>query len=238
MSDRSRSERRARQLPLALDHRPAQTRDDLVVTAANREAVALVDRWPDWPSYLAVLVGPPGSGKSHLGAVWRERSDAIELRAGAFELPQVDDSGRLPAVLIDDADAPGLDEKALFHLLNAARGAGSSVLLTARRGSANWGVRLPDLASRLNAAALAEIGAPDDALLQGVIAKLFADRQVEVEPQVAQFVVRRMERSLTAAMRLVAALDRAALERKSRITRALAAEVLEEPPFEPQVPES
>lgn len=225
MSGAKRGGKGARQLPLALDHRPGRTRDDLVVTAANREAVALVDRWPDWPSYLAVLVGPPGSGKSHLAAVWRERSGAMELRPNALGGFQAVGSD-VPPALVDDADAPGLDEKALFHLLNAARAAGSSVLLTARRMPANWGVHLPDLASRLRTAALAEIGAPDDTLLEGVVAKLFADRQVEVEPHVVQFVVRRMERSLTAAMRLVDALDRAALERQSRITRALAAEVL------------
>jgi len=223
LSGQGRGGKGARQLPLALDHRPGQTRDDLVVTPANREAVALVDRWPDWPSYLALLVGPPGSGKSHLGAVWREMSDAAELRADALAPVGRDPQ---PPILIDDADGPDLDEEGLFHLLNAARAAGASVLLTARRAPATWGVRLPDLASRLRTAALAEIGAPDDALLEGVIAKLFADRQVEVEPHVMQFVVRRMERSLTAAMRLVDALDRAALERKSRITRALAAEVL------------
>lgn len=225
MSAGGRGGKGARQLPLALDHRPGRSRDDLVVTPANREALALVDRWPDWPSFLAVLVGPPGSGKSHLAAVWRERSGAVELGPDSLSAYEALEGG-LPSMLVDDADTPALDEEALFHLLNAARAAGSSVLLTARRAPVNWGVQLPDLASRLKAAALAEIGAPDDALLEGVVAKLFADRQVEVEPHVVQFVTRRMERSLTAAMWLVEALDRAALERKGRITRALAAEVL------------
>ena len=78
---------------------------------------------------------------------------------------------------------------------------------------------LPDLASRLKAAATVEIREPDDLLLAGVITKLFADRQVEVEPHVVQFLVRRIERSLSTAIRVVERLDRAALEQKTRITR-------------------
>ena len=129
-------------------------------------------------------------------------------------------------VLIDDADRADLDEAGLFHLINAVRAAGTHLLLTARRFPSAWGVRLPDLASRLKAPPVVEILEPDDLLLAGVITKLFADRQVEVEPHVVQFLVRRIERSLSTAIAVVERLDRAALEQKSRITRALAAETV------------
>ena len=129
------------------------------------------------------------------------------------------------ALAIDDADQ-GLDEHGLFHLINAARSAGTHILLTSRRFPSAWGVRLPDLVSRLQAAATVEILEPDDHLLAAVITKLFADRQVEVEPHVVQFLVRRIERSLSTAIDVVDRLDRAAMEQKSRITRALAAQTL------------
>ena len=41
-----------------------------------------------------------------------------------------------------------------------------------------------------------------------------------------QYLVRRIERSLATAMRVVERLDRTALERKMPITRALAAEIV------------
>jgi chromosomal replication initiation ATPase DnaA len=87
-------------------------------------------------------------------------------------------------------------------------------------------VKLPDLVSRLKAATIVEIGEPDDMLLAGVITKLFADRQVEVEPYVVHYIVRRIERSLVTAIGVVEKLDRTALEQKTRITRALAAQVI------------
>lgn len=213
-----------RQLPLDLGHGTGYSRDELVVSATNREAAALVDRWPDWPSPVVVLAGPAGSGKTHLASIWHARANAVAVEASRIG-EHIADLGDRP-VLIDDVDKTAIDEAGLFHLINTVRAAGSTLLLTARRFPSAWGVALPDLISRLRAAATVEIHEPDDLLLAGVITKLFADRQVEVEPHVVQYLVRRIERSLATAMRVVERLDRAALERKTPITRTLAAETV------------
>lgn len=214
-----------RQIPLELGHAPGLSRDDLVISDANRAAVALIDRWPEWPSALTVLAGPTGSGKSHIAAVWQEMSGARAIDGRDISADTVESAGAGP-ILIDDADLAVIDETGLFHLINAVRAAGTHLLMTGRRFPSAWGTKLPDLASRLRTAATVEIGEPDDALLSGVITKLFADRQIEVEPHVIQFIARRIERSLSTAIRLVDALDRAALESKSRITRGLAGDVI------------
>lgn len=215
---------RPRQLPLDLGHGTAYSRDDLVVSPSNVQAAALVDRWPDWPAPVVVLAGPAGSGKTHLAHIWREAADAVSIERGKIAQGAAAFDGR--PVLIDDIDAGAFDQNGLFHLINSVRGAGSHLLLTARRFPAAWGTTLPDLASRLKAAATVEIHEPDDVLLAGVITKLFADRQVEVEPHVVHYLVRRIERSLATAMRVVERLDRMALEQKARITRAMAADAV------------
>lgn len=217
---------RPRQLPLDLDSPPRLSRDDFIAGSANAAALALVEAWPDWPSVHVVIAGPPGAGKSHLAAIWRERCGATALAPSALGGDALAAMRRGPVVL-DDADAPGLDETGLFHLLNEARGEGHHVLMTARRFPAAWGVRLPDLASRLRAAATVELHEPDDLLLAAVMTKLFADRQVEVEPNVVQYLVRRIERSLATANAVVQRLDRRALEEGTRISRQLAARVLD-----------
>jgi chromosomal replication initiation ATPase DnaA len=208
-----------RQLPLDLGHEPGYSRDDLIVSASNMGAVDIVDRWPGWISPVVVLAGPTGSGKTHLAAVWKAESDAIVIHArniGAV-------SGERGPFLIDDIGDGPIDEPGLFHLINTVRQSGSSLLMTSRKWPANWPVTLPDLASRLKAATTVEIGKPDDMLLSGVLYKLFADRQVAVDPNVISFLVSHIERSLSTANRIVDRLDRAALEKKSKITRALAA---------------
>ncbi|HMF68199.1 MAG TPA: hypothetical protein VK602_11385, partial [Phyllobacterium sp.] len=169
-----------RHLPLDLGHEPGYSRDDLIVSASNMAAVDIVDRWPGWISPVVVLAGPTGSGKTHLAAVWKAESDAIVLDAQSIGTA----SGEKGPFLIDDVGSGPIDESGLFHLINSVRQSGSSLLMTSRKWPANWPVTLPDLASRLKAATIVEIGEPDDMLLSGVLYKLFADRQIAVDPNV------------------------------------------------------
>lgn len=214
-----------RQLPLDLPIHERRGREDWIVSAANRAATELIDRWPDWPSDVVLVVGPIGSGKSHLAHLFAQRAGATVVAAA--DLAALDPL-RLAAagpVVVEDAGA-GVDETAMFHLLNATRQAGVSLLVTATTPIGEWRLVLPDLVSRLRAATPVALDEPDDALLEAVIAKLFADRQTVVDPAVVAYVARRMERSFVVAHDLVAALDREALAAKAPIGRAVAARVL------------
>lgn len=214
-----------RQLPLDLGHEPGYDRDDLIVTASNRGAVDLIDAWPAWPSPFVVLAGPTGSGKTHLAAIWRANSGAAVVDARHIDQLSLEKAASGP-VLIDDIGGSAIDETGLFHLMNVVRQSGTSLLMTSRRWPIHWPLALPDLISRLKAASTVEILEPDDFLLTAVIHKLFADRQIAVEPNVVSYLVGRIERSLSTANHVVDRLDRSALEQKTRITRNLAASVL------------
>ncbi|HSI02747.1 MAG TPA: DnaA/Hda family protein [Reyranella sp.] len=209
---------------------PTYAREDFVVSHGNREALAWVDRWPDWPAPALALSGPPGSGKTHLGRIWAARTTAA-LRTGAdFEAKSVADLAALTAahaaVLVDDADrAP---DRSLFHLYNLVRERRGHLLLLSELPPAHWRIALPDLASRLRAAPAIAVASPDDELLGSIILKQLADRQLHAGPGVVQYLVARMERSAEVARRLVAALDRRALAERREIDRRLAADVLSE----------
>jgi len=222
------------QLALDLPHRAATGRDDFLVSAANEAAVAAVDAWPEWPNPVLVLAGAPGSGKSHLADVWRARSRASLVAASQLSSDAVPVLMEAGAVVVEDAPGANLDEVALFHLINLARETGGSILVTARDFPAQWQIALPDLRSRLNAAQVVALGDPDDALLRGVLVKLFADRQLAVGEPVISYMLTRMERSFDAARLLVAAIDERALAERAEITRSLAAKVMQEK-FEPDL---
>jgi chromosomal replication initiation ATPase DnaA len=219
----------AEQLALDLGQRPALGQEDFLVAPSNAEAVAWLDRWPDWPSHVLAIHGPPGCGKSHLAHVWRALTGAPIVAASALADRDPLELAAGAQGLVIEATGGKLDEIALLHLYNLLAERHVFLLLTGREPPARWRLGLPDLRSRLNAAPAVAIHPPDDGLLAAVLVKLFADRQLRVEPGVVSYAVGRMERSFEAARDLVAALDRVALARRRRITVALARELLERP---------
>ena len=216
----------SKQLVLDLGHRSAHGVDDFLVAPCNRDAVAWLDRWPDWPAPALALFGPAACGKTHLAHIWMTRSGAQMLSAARLAESAPDRLlAQTPNMVVDDA-GPGIDERSLLHLYNMVGEAGGHLLLTGRIAPARWAVGLADLRSRLNAAPAVAIGRPDDALIGAVLVKLFADRQLQVDGEVLAYVVARMERTFAAARALVAALDRSALAAHRRITIPLAREVM------------
>jgi chromosomal replication initiation ATPase DnaA len=211
------------QLRLDFAHTAASGAEDFMPGAPNREALAWLARWPDWPGPALVLHGPRGCGKSHLARIWLTRTGGGWLTPGALAAADPDAHH---AWVLDDAE-PVVDEKALLSFYNRLRECGGHLLLTARQPVGGWTLQLPDLASRLRAAAVVAIGPPDDALLGAILLKLFADRQLVVPEALIAYLIRHMERSFDAAQAIVAGLDAASLRQRRPITVALAHALLE-----------
>ena len=214
------------QLALALDHAESHAREDFLEGPSNEAALNLIERWPDWPNRVVVLAGPEGSGKSHLAAIWADLAGARFLAGHALAETSLLPALSTGALVIEDLASDAIDERSLFHLINLAREEEAFVLVTARTPPSGWTLQVPDLASRLRALPVVELGAPDDALLRAVLVKLFADRQVTIDESLLAYLAPRMERSFAAARGLVEALDREALRLKRPVTRTLAADVL------------
>ena len=205
------------------------TRANFCVSPANALALAAVDDWRNWPNRKMILIGPQGAGKSHLTQIWAQEATAVLIHAtrlAGADIPALATHG---SVAIEDAETLAGDragEAALFHLHNLLATSGS-LLVTANAPPRDWGLTLPDLASRLQATALTRLDAPDDDLLTAVLAKLFADRKLAISTNLIPYLVVRMDRSIAAARSLAGALDARALSQHRPITRAMAAEILE-----------
>lgn len=217
-----------RQLAFDLPSQVHYRREDFFVSPANAGALAALDDWRGWPGGKMVLTGPPGAGKTHLARLWAAQTGAAVVSAADLadeDLPAL--AARSP-VAVEDADAIAGDRRAetrLFHLHNLLLPAGR-LLVTADRPVRDWGLVLPDLLSRMQAAGVARIDGPDDVLLSAVLVKLFADRQIAAPANLIPYLVARMDRSIAAARDLVAVLDARSLAAGRPVTRSLAAAVL------------
>jgi chromosomal replication initiation ATPase DnaA len=188
--------------------------------------LALVDSWPEWPNRIMLLVGPEGSGKSHLAAIWAEQAGARSISAHALTAASVPGALATGALVVEDLNASDFDERALFHLMNLAREDEAFVLITARVPPSASQIELRDLRSRLRAVPVVTLLPPDDQLFRALIVKFCADRQMTVDESLVGYLATRIERSYAAVRRAVELLDSEALRLGRPVTRALAAELL------------
>jgi chromosomal replication initiation ATPase DnaA len=214
-----------RQLVLALDHAVSFAREDFLGGPSNASALTLIERWPDWPDRIMALVGPEGAGKSHLAAIWAETTGARVLAAKLLPETDLPSAFATGALVVEDLDPTDLDERALFHLINLAKEERAYVLLTSRLAPAGFPVAIRDLASRLRAVPTVALAPPDDDLLRLLIVKLAADRQINVDEPLVNYLANRIERSFAAAHAAVVRLDEEAMRQHRPVTRALAAEL-------------
>lgn len=215
-----------KQLVLDLPHREALGSEDFLVSSNNEAAVDLVDSWPEWTAKGAIVVGPTGSGKSHLTHVWRLKSGAETISGATINEHVIVLLRKHGAIAIEDIDKGISDERIFFHILNLLREKGYALLVTSSIAPGDLKISLPDLRSRLVALPIVYIKPPDTELLKAVMIKLFSDRQLVVEPHVVNFLSLHMERSFEALRNIVEACDRLALSKQRNVTRAVAAEVL------------
>ncbi|QDI76289.1 HdaA/DnaA family protein [Leisingera aquaemixtae] len=220
----------AHQLSFDLPAKPALGREDFFVAPSNAMAVALLDPQFAWPSGKLVLTGPKGAGKSHLAHVWASQTGARIIPAAKLTAGAVPELAHGP-IAVEDVPQIAADperQNALFHLHNLVLAQGHALVMTGQPAPNLWGLTLPDLQSRVQAATHAELQPPDDQLLAVVLAKLFNDRQITPKPDVIPYLVAHMDRSFAAAAQMVRRLDHLSLAEKRSLTRPLAVRVLSE----------
>lgn len=206
---------------LALKQPWPYDRANFIVSGCNAHALESVEAWPAWPGGKLALIGPEGSGKTHLATLWAVRVGAMIVNAKS------ESDATIPPtqpILLENADQ-GLTEERLFHLINRAD-LGQALLLTARAAPRTWPTTLPDLRSRLNALMVVELQGPDDVVLGGLLDKFFRERNILPRQSVLDYLLRRIERSAPAALAIVERIDEAAAAENRNITREFVRAVL------------
>ena len=218
------------QLIFDMKTRPALKRGDFFISDSNALALAMIEDCENWPQNKHLLIGPKGSGKTHLANVWANQRGTRVIAAKDIIDQSVEENAAHDLVIDDIPEILGdtSREATLFHVHNLCLANGNALLMTGTGDLAAWICALPDLASRLNGTRTARLDPPDDMLFQALLAKLFADRQLFPPPDVFPYLLLRLERSYDAAQNAVHHIDRAALSRKRAITRSFVASLIDD----------
>ena len=215
-----------KQIPLAFEPQNQYLRQDFMVSSCNREALKIVELWPQWPFFAQLIFGPKGSGKTHLAHIFAEHVGSVLQKPIQAKLIHANDlktskisylHAHHPYLVVENVSARA-DEEALFHLFNIYQNEGGFILFTSEMPFARLGFKLPDLCSRLSMIPSVPILAPDDQMLSMLIVKLFSDRCIVISQDVLNYTVQNMERSFSYAIKLVQAADEISLALKRTVT--------------------
>ncbi|MGC6535610.1 MAG: HdaA/DnaA family protein [Parvibaculales bacterium] len=220
------------QLVFDLPQRAARDREAFFVAPSNEEAVHVIDGFADSQEPVQWLYGPGGSGKSHLAAVLAAQMPTHALTLDALDAAMVSEvmatTDGFQAIIIDDVDGlTAAQEEPLFHLFNHCKNGGPKLLLLSQVPARQMAINLPDLRSRLAAVPAVGLAQPDDKLMAGLLDKLFADRQINLDEKVRDYLVPRIARDFAAMGALVKAIDEAALAAQKPITVPFVARFLD-----------
>lgn len=213
------------QLPLKLAPAPRFSRSDFTVTTSNRSAFSFVENWPHWPAKRLLVIGTEGSGKTHLAHIWAEKTGAHFVEAESLTVETAVKPGREAAYVLENVQS-AKSERAVFHFLNMVAQQHGWLLVTAEREPAQTVFRLPDLRSRLNGMPRCLLAPPDETLLTAVLEKLFEDRQIAPDPVIIGYIVKRIDRTLLRAQKVVEAVDQIALAKREPVNLSHAKDAL------------
>ena len=202
------------QIPLALSPEPTHSFANFLISESNASAVQIVRAWPDWPLPILAVAGPQGTGKSHLGQAWASETGGV---------------------FIDDASR--VEEAELFKVMNhALNGEILGLLIADRKMPSEWGVKMPDLQSRLSSTPIVILEEHDDDILEPIIRKLFQDKGRDVSQDLIGYLLKYQERSVAAQRIIAAELEMAAQRLKVDLTKSFAAKYLKKRSERNQLP--
>ncbi|MGB0659698.1 MAG: chromosomal replication initiator DnaA [Mangrovicoccus sp.] len=204
-------------------------RGDFHAAPCNATALAMIEAPQSWGGVPHLLIGPKGSGKTHLAHIFMQACEGRIRQALDLTEALLADEDQPRPLVVENCDRIGgqkLREEILFHLYNRYKATQAPLLITASRELRDWGLTLPDLASRLGACLRLTLNPPDDDTLRAVMAKLCVDRQLAVRPETLDYLVIRIDRSFAVAREIILALDELSLRSQRPPSKKLAGDVL------------
>jgi len=213
------------QLILKFPTDQAYKKEDFYVSPSNREAYDFINSWPRWIKRIVNVFGPPGSGKSHLASILKDKTSCLQISPNELNEKIFLRYKTKEALIIENLDEK-ISEDLLFALWNIALQDNKYLMITSKKSIASYKFKLKDLSSRVESSLIIGIKLPSDDLISVILAKNFSDKQIKVEKKHIDYIIKRIDRSYEKISQFILILDKYSLKRGSPFSLKLIKEVL------------
>ena len=200
-------------------------KEDFYVSSSNNEAFKLVESWPRWIKKTVNIFGPKGSGKTHLVSLLKNKTSVIEIESTKLTDEIFFQFKAKEALVIENLNK-NISENLLFSLYNIALQDNKYFLITSEKPINKFDFKLMDLRSRVNSTMIIGIDLPSDDLISVILSKNFSDKQIKVEKNHIDYIIKRIDRSYEKISQFILTLDKYSLKKGSPFSLKLIKEVL------------
>lgn len=199
---------------------------DFFVSNNNFSAYKLIESWPTWPGKWLNIFGASGSGKTHLAKILEKKISKIKIvNAKDVNNDLIQKLNDLECLIIDSF-TNNIDEKLLYSILNQSKQLDNYVLINSVSSIKNDNLKLVDLKSRINSFVFIGIDLPTDDLLKVIISKTLSEKQIKINPNISEFIIKNVERSYEKMFKFLKDVDELSLSTGKSININLIKKVL------------
>ena len=213
------------QLILEFPSHKAYKKEDFYVSPSNQQAYDFINSWPRWIKRIVNIVGPSGSGKSHLASILKNKTSCLQINSNEINENIFIKYKTKEALIIENLDEK-ISEDLLFALWNIALQDNKYLMITSKKQINSYPFKLKDLTSRVKSTLSIGINLPSDDLISVIIAKNFSDKQIKVEKKHIDFIIKRIDRSYEKISQFILVLDKYSLKKGTPFSLKLIKEVL------------
>ena len=210
--------------------------NDFYVSNKNELAYKMIKKWPEWPTQVVYIYGSEKCGKSLVCKLWKDISRGIYINKNNF-LEKLIAQNDLTYIqnhnwIIDDVDyiisfEDNKYEEKILNLINIIKTSGkNNILMTSRKMPRFLDSSLKDLISRISSATVIEMRDPDEILLKKIIEKYLNERNIQINNESLDYLINRIERSYTSALKFAKQIDIMSLEKKTKINKPFLKSIL------------
>ena len=200
-------------------------KDDFYVSLGNKEAYQLIESWPKWIKRTINIHGPAGSGKTHLASILKNKASSFEIQSDKIT-EKIFLTYKLKEILIVENYQANISENLFFSIYNMALQDNKYLLITSELPLNTYKIKTPDLKSRIDSSTIVGIKLPSDDLISVILSKRFSDKQIAVEKNHIDYIVKRIDRSYEKISQFILTLDKYSLKKGSSFGLKLIKEVL------------